>query len=328
MAENTLYDALIVGGGPAGLSIALGLSRLNRRKVVFTKPQGAGFRNEGAHEIHNILTRDCTPPAEFRKIAREQIEKYRTTEFVEAEIVSVKKLESNDGFSSFEAVDSEGRKWRGRKLALAMGCVEVLPTDIPGYKENWPQNIYQCLFCDGYERTHLPAGVLGLSPVHAHGAQMMSLLVTESSGPPTVFTNGPIPDTEPMQKALGVVKALGCKVETAKVTELVPAKAPEVGVTVVLEDGRQFKMGYLHDKPPVVLAGKELIKSLGLSIDAHPVMGEHVKGVEMMGNTSVPGVFVAGDAGTPIKVAANAMSSGKFASISVNIITILVQDYL
>ncbi|KAL2410759.1 Thioredoxin reductase verT [Exophiala dermatitidis] len=290
MAENTLYDALIVGGGPAGLSIALGLSRLNRRKVVFTKPQGAGFRNEGAHEIHNILTRDCTPPAEFRKIAREQIEKYRTTEFVEAEIVSVKKLESNDGFSSFEAVDSEGRKWR--------------------YKENWPQNIYQCLFCDGYERTHLPAGVLGLSPVHAHGAQMMSLLVTESSGPPTVFTNGPIPDTEPMQKALGVVKALGCKVETAKVTELVPAKAPEVGVTVVLEDGRQFKMGYLHDKPPVVLAGKELIKSLGLSIDAHPVMGEHVKGVEMMGNTSVPGVFVAGDAGTPIKVAANAMSSG------------------
>lgn len=147
-----IYDALIIGAGPAGLSTALGLSRLHRTKVVFTRPQNAGFRNEGTHEVHNVLTRDCTPPAEFRRIAREQIEKYGTTEFIEADITAIRKLEpaSTEGHnlscsSYFEATDGEGRKWVGRKVVLATGSVEVLPAEIPGYKENWPQNMYVLL---------------------------------------------------------------------------------------------------------------------------------------------------------------------------------------
>jgi thioredoxin reductase len=145
---NKIYDALIVGAGPAGLSVALGLSRTHRTKVVFTQPQGAGFRNEGAHEIHNVLTRDCTAPGEFRDIARKQIEKYGTTEFVETEITAVKIVDSSTDNAKngtplrhFEVTDNEGRMWQGWKLALAMGSVEVLPTDIPGYRENWPQNM-------------------------------------------------------------------------------------------------------------------------------------------------------------------------------------------
>lgn len=143
---STLYDALIIGAGPAGLSTALGLSRVHRTKIVFTRPLNAGFRNEGAHEMHNVLSRDGTPPAEFRQIARDQIEKYGTTEFVEAEITSVTRVEQLEKDktiipSHFEAIDIQGRKWQGRKLVLAMGSAEVLPTNIPGYRENWPHNM-------------------------------------------------------------------------------------------------------------------------------------------------------------------------------------------
>ena len=140
---------------------------------------------------------------------------------------------------------------------------------------------------------------------------MLNLLVTESSGPPTIFSNGPIPDGEDMQKALETVRALGCHVDTGKISNLEPASAPEVGVTVVFEDGRRTKLGYLTDRPTTVLAGKHLIKQLGLEIETHPIMGENIKGVELTGSTKVPGVFIAGDASTPLKAATNAISSGK-----------------
>lgn len=140
------YDALIVGAGAAGLSAALGLSRVHRLEIVLTKPRNAGFRNQGAEEMHNVLSRDCTPPAEFRRIAEKQILKYGTTEFVEAEITSLRRIEVNNAEGSsitsyFEAADSDGRRWHGRKVILATGSIEILPTNIPGYKENWPQNM-------------------------------------------------------------------------------------------------------------------------------------------------------------------------------------------
>lgn len=142
MASPTAYDALIVGSGPAGLSIALGLARVRRRAAIFTKPHGAGFRNEGAAEMHNVISRDGTAPVEFRSIAAGQLENYGTIDFVEADIVDMK--QNNDkqdrSLSTFEVVASDGRTWSGRKLALAMGSVEVFP-DIEGYRENWPQNM-------------------------------------------------------------------------------------------------------------------------------------------------------------------------------------------
>jgi gliotoxin/aspirochlorine biosynthesis thioredoxin reductase len=68
MSSAKLYDCLILGGGPAGLAVAQGLSRVHRTCVLFSDSK---FRNEGIHASHNILPRDGIHPAEFRKIARE-----------------------------------------------------------------------------------------------------------------------------------------------------------------------------------------------------------------------------------------------------------------
>lgn len=40
-------------------------------------------------------------------------------------------------------------------------------------------------------------------------------------------------------------------------------------------------------------------------------MGESIKGLDLVGATNISGIFVAGDAATPLKAAANAMASGK-----------------
>ena len=153
--------------------------------------------------------------------------------------------------------------------------------------------------------------------MHTLAAQMANLLVAKSSGPPTILSNGPIPDTKPMLKALDTVKILGCKVVTEKIAQLVPAESPEVGVTVHLEDGKSMHLGYLIDKPPTVLASRGLIDQLGLDVESHPLMGEHIKGLELGGTTKVPGVFVVGDAGTPMKAVANAISSGKLRGLEI-----------
>ncbi|RHZ46031.1 NAD(P)/FAD-dependent oxidoreductase [Aspergillus thermomutatus] len=324
--STTMYDALIVGSGPAGLSVALGLSRTHRRAAVFTKPDGAGFRNEGAAEMHNVISRDGIPPTEFRSIAKEQIMRYGTVDFINAEIVGMHKasMEGEGSMETFQVTASDGRRWTGRKLALAMGSVEVFP-DIEGYKENWPENIFQCFFCDGDERSHLPGGILTFpNPMYAHMAQMMHLLVTETSGPVTVFTDGPVPDNEAMSAAMQKIEALKCKVETGKIIRLVPATGPDVGVTVVIEGGKEYKMGYLGHKPHTVVAGADMVRKLGVEIEDHPIMGQNIKVVDPLCSTNVRGVFVAGDAGTPMKAVANAIGSG--ATVAAGIVQQLIAE--
>jgi hypothetical protein len=171
---------------------------------------------------------------------------------------------------------------------------------------------YQCLFCDGYERSHLPGGVLTFtSPMSAHMAQMMNLLKTPSSGPVTIFTDGLIPESSELINSLNGAKALGCQIKTGKILKLVAVKSPETGVTVVLEDGEEVKMGYLAHKPLTVLAGREMIESLGVEIEEHPALGDTVKVASFGGATNIRGVFSAGDAAVLAKSATSAMSSGK-----------------
>jgi thioredoxin reductase len=131
MSSAKLYDCLIIGGGPAGLSVAQGLSRVHRTCAIFSDSK---FRNEGIHASHNILTRDGIHPAEFRKIAREQISSYNTTDFVDTKITEAVN-ESHDGKKEFELSDGEGQTWRGRTVVFATGCKDIFPA-IEGYEQN------------------------------------------------------------------------------------------------------------------------------------------------------------------------------------------------
>ena len=72
-----MYDVVIVGAGPAGLSAALFLGRCRRRVLVCD----AGHpRNEASQAMHGFLTRDGMPPLEFLRLAREQLRPYTTVE--------------------------------------------------------------------------------------------------------------------------------------------------------------------------------------------------------------------------------------------------------
>ena len=80
-----MYDVIVVGAGPAGLSAALMLGRCRRRVLVCDtgKP-----RNAASHAMHGFLSRDGMPPREFLRIAREQLRQYDTVELRDVEVTA------------------------------------------------------------------------------------------------------------------------------------------------------------------------------------------------------------------------------------------------
>ena len=131
MSDPQSVDVLIVGGGPSGLSAALCLSRACYKTAIFDSGK---YRNEQAHHMHMFPTWDHQDPKAYRLAAREELQaRYpEIVRFVDRAVASVVR----DDAGGFEAVDSQGTKWLGKKLILASGVRDIFP-DIPGYDECW-----------------------------------------------------------------------------------------------------------------------------------------------------------------------------------------------
>ncbi len=137
-----MYDAIVVGGGPAGLSAALLLGR-SRRSVLVC--DGGEARNAASHASHSFLTRDGTPPLELRRIGREQLSTYPAVQLTTAVVVDAR---AEDGH--FVAVLDDGQRVETRTLVLATGVRDELPA-IDGLAALWGRGVFHCPYCDGWE---------------------------------------------------------------------------------------------------------------------------------------------------------------------------------
>src|SRR4051812_20151566 len=147
-----MYDCIIVGGGPAGLSGALMLGRCRRRVLVC---EGGEPRNARAAGLHNYLTRDGTNPLEFLRLAHEEVRQFPTVEFLSTEIRDARPFA--DGF---KVTGTDAVELSTRKLLLATGVVDELP-DIDGLLPLYGKSVHHCPYCDGWEWRDQPVAVYG-----------------------------------------------------------------------------------------------------------------------------------------------------------------------
>lgn len=147
-----MYDVIIVGAGPAGMSAALMLGRCRRSVLICDT---AHPRNAAAQAIHGYLTRDGVSPLEFRTLGRRELERYDTVEWREIAVVDAECRESR-----FVVTLDGGEHVHARKLLLATGVVDHLPA-VPGISELYGKSVFHCPYCDGWELRDRPLAVYG-----------------------------------------------------------------------------------------------------------------------------------------------------------------------
>ncbi|KAK6333670.1 hypothetical protein TWF730_003854 [Orbilia blumenaviensis] len=323
MASKSLFDAIIIGGGPGGLSAALGLCRQSRTCLVISHKV---FRNDGIEASHAVLGHDHTHPQEIWAKARQQIDRYGTTSYAEDEVISAKQQELPEWNShkGFMVKSKSGQTWLGKTLVLAMGIKDIFPA-IEGYKENWPRNIYQCLFCDGWERKDTEKAILAVPMGNGMIPSLMASMClgmnkeknSDGSAKVTILTGGPFDfetsNFEPsIVKQLKAVMTRGVKIDQRKVVAL-ESSEPTEGVNVRLQDenGEEEKVhfGFVVHKPQTELNGLEIIKELGVETEkgGH---GDTIKVIQPFQATNIPGLYAAGDSGVPMTHVTSAMVSG------------------
>ncbi|GAB3821395.1 NAD(P)/FAD-dependent oxidoreductase [Tessaracoccus terricola] len=272
--DNELVDVAVVGGGAAGLAAALTLARARRNVVVV---DGGRPRNAPADGVHGLLGLEGTNPLELLARGRDEVRGYG------GRIVDGEVMRAAADPVGFVLELADGSRLRARQLLVATGLTDQL-MDIPGLGERWGRDVLHCPYCHGWEVRDRRIGVIGTGPMSVHQA----LLFRQWS-----------PDLRLFVRHLEIPEEDVTKLR-ARGVELVEGEVAELEVTddtlraVMMSDGRRI------ETDAVVVASQMVANSgpfaeLGLAVVANP-MGSLVEADEL-GRTSVPGVWVAGNAG-------------------------------
>lgn len=287
MNDSTQFDVAIIGGGAAGLSAAVALSRSLRSVIVI---DGGEPRNAPAAGAHNVLGREGIAPGDLLAAGRREAEGYGAR-IRHGEAVGARRTDA--GF----AVDlAGGSAITARRILLATGLVDELP-DVPGVREFWGRSVLHCPYCHGWEVRGQRIGVLGTGPAGVHQA----LLFRQLSADVTLFRHT-MPDIAADDAAK--LSALGIRMVDGVVDRL-DGRGGSVD-TVVFEGGGEHAVDAMVVAPRFVARG-DLYVELGGTLSDHP-MGRFID-AGPMGRTEIPGVWAAGnvsDLSAMVTVAAGA----------------------
>ncbi|GAB2461108.1 thioredoxin reductase [Conyzicola lurida] len=296
MTETTPWDVVIVGGGAAGLSAALILSRARRRVLVL---DGGEPRNRFAPHMHGVLSRDGYSPLDLVADGRREV---RAADGVVETARVAEIARTADGFA---LVTDDGALIAARRVVVATGIRDELP-DLPGLAEQWGRGVVACPYCDGYESRGGRIGVLLGSPLAAFKVQ----LVRAYSPDVTVLTAfaGELP-----ADVLEGFAARGIRVDDRPVARVVSDGDALAGVEFA--DGSVTAFDTLFADPRMVpLDG--LLRQLGAEQSETPFGAWTV--VDATFQTSVPGLYAVGNIANPAALVPIASAAGVTAATTIN----------
>lgn len=294
-ADGVTHDVIVVGGSWAGLAAALQLARARKRVLVVD----AGLpRNRFAHAAHGFLGQDGVSPLAILETARAQLLAYPTVELRIGEVTQAQRRDE-----MFELTMAPATTLRARRLVLATGVTDEL-SDVPGLRERWGATVLHCPYCHGFEVADGRLGVLATGDMSIHQA----LLVADWSADVTLFTNGVVSPDGEQSDALA---ARGVRVETRAVAALVGELPSLAGVR--LDGGEVVAIDAVFTAPLMKMTSP-LAEQLGCDFDDSP-MGRVIRAGGRR-ETTVPGVFAAGDAARVPHSVSLAVADGMMAGVS------------
>lgn len=291
-----MYDAIVIGGGPAGLSAALQLGRARRSTLVLD----AGHpRNAAATAVHGLIGLDGLPPREIRERAGGELEGYG----VERRDAAATRVEEDD--DAF-AVHLDGQVVHGRRVLLATGLVDV-PPELPDADQFWGTTILQCPFCHGWEVADRPLAFVPDGPDDLERVSFYGNWTTDL----TVLTNGRFDVPDDQRRRLDEA---GVRVMEARITAMHGKDGRLDGVA--LADGASVKCEaiFLHptqEQTPIVRdLGVELNEGGFVVVEKDYGSPD---GPQQVMETSRSGIFAAGDLTSPAQSAVLATFEGSLA---------------
>jgi thioredoxin reductase len=287
-----MFDVIVVGGGPAGLSAALMLGRCRRRVLVCDLGQP---RNRRSRALHGYLTRDGIAPPELNELGRRELATYDVE--VRCTGVTGARREA-DHFRVALGTDSEET---ARYLLIATGVIDDLPA-INGFDECYGRSVFHCPYCDGWEWRDRALAAFG----RGKDVTGLALGLRTWSANVVVCTHGARLDAANRDR----LSRNGIEVRTGSIAEL--AHHDGQLSRIVFTDGNSLDRDALffstgqHPQSPLAIA-------LGCTLTS--------RGAVKTGNrcdTNVDRVFVAGDASRDAQFVVVAAAEGVRAAVAIN----------
>lgn len=285
---------IIVGAGPAGIAAALYAARANMNPLVINSGIGA---LEKAEKIENYY--GLERPLSGKELFETGIQQAKAlgVRFLDTQVVGI------GGFDTFTVHTSEG-SYETESVILATGGKRAVPK-IPGIKELEGRGVSYCAVCDAFFYRGKDVAVLGNGDFALHEAEELKNLAASV----TIYTDGKLPKFS---------KESEIRVNTMKIQSVTGEDKVE-GLQLLPEmsamDGEEVQEMFIPASGVFVAVGTAGSSEIARQMGAELTEKGHIRVNERM-ETTIPGLFAAGDCTGGLLQIAKAVYEGSQAGIS------------
>ena len=278
-----MYDVIIIGAGPAGISASLYAKRANLKTLVLYSDD-SGLKK--AHKIDNYYGFEDGIEGEKLYITGIKQAKNLGVEVKEEEVLNIVNEMSN-GFS----VETSNDKYSSKVVILSTGNKKNKP-NIKGVQELEGKGVSYCAICDGFFYRQKTVAVLGNGK---YAVSEVNDLINVTNDI-TILTNG---GEKPE------VRDENVKIETRKIKEIIGDEKVE---GIEFEDGEKLKADGIFIAQGVA-GSADFAKKMGVIVQKDNIV------VNEKMETNIKGLYACGDCIGGLLQVAKAVHEGAVAGL-------------
>lgn len=281
-----MYDCIVIGKGPAGITASIYMKRSNLNCLVIGKSESALMKTNRIENYYGFPNAISGKELFFN--GTKQAENLKM-EMKEEEVISI---EMRENF----IVKTRDNEYEGKTILIATGTGRKVPS-IKGIKQFEGKGISYCAICDSFFYRNKDVAVLGSGDYAIHEAEVLKPVAKSV----VLITNG----KEAIQNRNNSFEEIETPIEEIR------------GESTVSEvrfiDGTNLKVEGIFVAEGIA-SSSDFARKLGIVLDE---TGKNIKVNQNM-ETNIPGVYAAGDCTGGILQISKAVYEGTVAGLSVS----------